>query len=270
MLRAIAVFVLASISAMAQVTVAITPQTTTGLPTVKVNFVGTATSSTGAKIASWKWTFGDGIFCNSPNFCGLTVTHNYPNLGTYSVNLSATDANGVTGSAVASVNVVKTLPPACSVLTDTVYKLPSWITDLTWTSPADVVYGGTLTAQTQQPDYGWLALAQVGQVYCRTLSAGGGTPPYTFSGNLPPGMTVTRIDDTTGLLSGTPTTAGSFSIQLTVVDSKGIRVNLSRNLVVCTPNAECTLSTVMDTYGMYLIAIDRIKDNSAHGKVYQH
>lgn len=59
--------------------------------------------------------------------------------------------------------------------------------------------------------------ATVGTAYSQTLSASGGTAPYTFSatGSLPPGLTL----GAGGTLSGTPTTAGDFSFTATATDA---------------------------------------------------
>ena len=49
----------------------------------------------------------------------------------------------------------------------------------------------------------------------------GGTSPFTWSvsaGSLPPGVT---LNASTGLLSGTPTTAGTYSFTVKVTDSSG-------------------------------------------------
>jgi hypothetical protein len=52
-----------------------------------------------------------------------------------------------------------------------------------------------------------------------TVTATGGTPPYTWSATgLPPGIS---IGSTTGTVSGTPTTAGTFNVTATATDTLG-------------------------------------------------
>jgi outer membrane autotransporter protein len=60
--------------------------------------------------------------------------------------------------------------------------------------------------------------ATVGTAYSQTLSASGGTAPYTFSatGSTPPGMTL----GASGTLSGTPTTAGDFNFTAVATDAQ--------------------------------------------------
>jgi hypothetical protein len=56
--------------------------------------------------------------------------------------------------------------------------------------------------------------------YTATLAAKGSTPPYSWSitsGSLPPGLSFSTV----GTISGTPTTAGSYSVEMTVSDSSG-------------------------------------------------
>jgi hypothetical protein len=63
--------------------------------------------------------------------------------------------------------------------------------------------------------------AKVGAPYTSTMSVANGTAPYTFSitsGSLPPGLT---LNTTTGVISGTPTTAGTYTFAVKVVDATG-------------------------------------------------
>ncbi len=59
----------------------------------------------------------------------------------------------------------------------------------------------------------------VGSVYGATVTASGGTPPYHWdSGTLPPGLV---MDYTTGVISGTPTAAGTYVFTVFVNDAAG-------------------------------------------------
>jgi large repetitive protein len=65
-----------------------------------------------------------------------------------------------------------------------------------------------------------LANGTVGAAYSQAITASGGTGPYTYSvttGSLPAGLTFSSG----GVLSGTPTTAGSFSFTVRATDSVG-------------------------------------------------
>ncbi|MBS9721441.1 putative Ig domain-containing protein [Tianweitania sp. BSSL-BM11] len=60
----------------------------------------------------------------------------------------------------------------------------------------------------------------VAQAYSQTITAAGGTAPYTYaatSGALPAGVTLT----TAGTISGTPTSGGAFSFDVTATDANG-------------------------------------------------
>ena len=64
----------------------------------------------------------------------------------------------------------------------------------------------------------------VGTSYSATLAASGGTKPYSWSaGGLPDGISVSS----SGSLSGTPGTAGSFTVSVTVTDAAGAKATAS-------------------------------------------
>lgn len=65
-----------------------------------------------------------------------------------------------------------------------------------------------------------VANGTVGSAYSQTISGSGGTAPYTFAvtlGSLPAGLTLSS----SGLLSGTPTSAGSSNFTITATDALG-------------------------------------------------
>jgi hypothetical protein len=65
-----------------------------------------------------------------------------------------------------------------------------------------------------------LPAATVGVPYSATLTATGGIPPYTWtviSGSLPPGLSLSSA----GVISGTPTTAGTYNFTVQVIDPLG-------------------------------------------------
>ncbi len=75
-----------------------------------------------------------------------------------------------------------------------------------------------------------LPAAVAGQAYSTTIGATGGAAPYDWTASgLPAGLS---IDPMSGVLSGTPTTAGSFNVTATVTDATSTSDTRSYTLVV--------------------------------------
>jgi hypothetical protein len=65
-----------------------------------------------------------------------------------------------------------------------------------------------------------LPAGTAGVAYSQNLTSVGGTPPLTYQAtSAPPGLTVSSTGATTAVLSGTPTSAGSFSFSIQATDS---------------------------------------------------
>ena len=84
-----------------------------------------------------------------------------------------------------------------------------------------------------------LLQSTVGASYTQTLSASGGSPPFSWSvasGSLPSGLTV----DPGGSLNGTASAAGSFTFTIAVSDSAGANATMNYSLTI---NAGVSLQT---------------------------
>jgi len=86
-----------------------------------------------------------------------------------------------------------------------------------------------------------LANGMVNVPYSASLSssASGGTPPYQWAieaGALPPGLSLSS----TGVISGTPTTAGSYSFTVEATDGSGATASTSATLLINPPTLTIT------------------------------
>ena len=115
--------------------------------------------------------------------------------GTSSFTVTVTDATGCTGSQAYSVTI-NSVP--CPTITLSPTLLPS---------------------------------GMVGTAYYLALNASGGTAPYIYAktaGTRPPGVSLTSG----GLLSGTPTTAGTFNFTVTATDAHGCTGNQAYSIMI--------------------------------------
>ncbi|ELQ6134898.1 autotransporter domain-containing protein [Cronobacter dublinensis] len=98
------------------------------------------------------------------------------------------------------------------------------------------------TTVTIAPASGALPPATMGSAWSQTLSATGGSAPYTWTAHgLPAGIS---LNAATGALSGTPTTAGSFTFSVTVKEAGNVSATASYTLVVgaVTPGVTLTVT----------------------------
>ncbi len=90
---------------------------------------------------------------------------------------------------------------------------------------------------------GALAGGAVGVNYTQALAATGGTPPYTWTvvaGTLPPGLTLSN----SGVLTGTPSAAGTFSFTVQVADSSGAKATTQLSVTIAGANLPAVLAVV--------------------------
>jgi len=105
-----------------------------------------------------------------------------------------------------------------------------------------------------------LAAGMVGVAYSQTLVGSGGVTPYTWSittGTLPAGLTLTG---TTGVIAGTPTTAGTSSFAVQVTDANGqlaagaLSINITSVSSLVITSASLPAGTVGSAYAQTLAA----------------
>jgi len=158
----------------------IVPQTiTTGTSDATVEVVGS--NFTNQTVVLWNGGEVATTVVNNTTLAGTVAASNLTVPGTAVLQLQ----NNITGQRSAPMPIKITSPVAATPLTMTTTSLPS---------------------------------AAVGAPYSVTLAATGGTPSYTWrltSGRMPNGL---ALSSSTGILSGTPTVAGSYSLGITVTD----------------------------------------------------
>lgn len=177
-----------------------------------------ATGGTG----SYRWAITAGSL---PPGLSLDATTGYlsgtpTTSGTFNASMKAYDRADETNSDLLSVSIV--VAPALSILSPGTIVLPDLITPI----------AGPLAITTTS-----VANPVVGTDYSASLAASGGTAPYSWnfaSGALPPGLSLSAG----GVLSGRPTSAGTYTFYIEVFD--GVRAFVGRSFTVTVAAASAT------------------------------
>src|SRR4029077_6003200 len=132
-----------------------------------------------------------------------------------------------------------TLPPGITLSTDGILSgKPTTVGSFTFTvqvtdgiSTASATFTINVSLSTLAFTSNTMPTAGAGRPYSQNLPVTGGTLPYTASvtsGSLPPGLALSS----TGVLSGTPTSAGSFTFAVSVNDSSTPVQNATQTLTI--------------------------------------
>ncbi len=176
---------------------------TTSLPagTMNANYSATLSATGGTPPYSWTTTSGQLPSGLALNAATGTIGGIPSQAGTFPFTAQVTDSKASIASSAISMNIAQA------------QNLPLQLT--TTSLPV-----GTINAS-----------------YSTTLTATGGTPPYswhTTAGQLPPAVTLSAA---TGVIAGTPSQAGTFSFTAQVTDSKAANASAGLSLNVSTAAA---------------------------------
>ncbi|MGN6778154.1 putative Ig domain-containing protein [Rhizobium sp.] len=101
-------------------------------------------------------------------------------------------------------------------------------------APATVSMTITAPNLTFSPPSGALPAGIVTTAYSETITASGGTSPYSYSatGTLPTGL---ALNHATGAVTGTPTTPGNYSFSITATDANGAMTSAAYTIAISPP-----------------------------------
>jgi len=181
--------------------------------TVNVSYSATLAASNGVTPYAWSISVGTLPAGLALNASTGAITGTPTAFGTSNITAKVTDADGLTATANLSIKIL----PAPVVITTT--SLPNGIVN---------------TAG-----------------YSATLASTGGAPPITWSWTAQAGSTLPAgliLAPTTGVISGTPTAAGTFNVSVTATDSSTPALTASKNLsITIIPQLSITTSSPLSS-----------------------
>ncbi|MER8830136.1 putative Ig domain-containing protein [Mesorhizobium sp. M0938] len=157
-----------------------------------------------------------------PSLTSISPTSG-PVTGGTSVTITGVNLNDVTGVTIGGTALIGTTVVNSTTITGTTPANTAGSRNVTVTtlSGSSTLTGGfTYISPTITVGPPSLPSATASNAYSQSVSATGGTAPYSFTvsaGALPPGVSLTSG----GTLAGTPTTAGSFNFTVTATDANG-------------------------------------------------
>ncbi|MFC4763153.1 putative Ig domain-containing protein [Dyella koreensis] len=232
--------------------------TLSGTPTTAgtVNFSVTATDSTTGTGAPFSVMGSYTLTVAAPTITVAPATLPAPTIGTaYSQTITASEGMPTTFTYAVTAGALPaglSLSGSSGVLSGTPTAAGAFNFTVTATDSGSFTgsraYSVTVGAGTVVLSPGTLSNATAEAAYTHTFTASGGTSPYSYSltaGALPPGLSLSSA----GVLSGTPTAAGTFNFTLKATDSStGIGAPFSASqaytLTVAAPTITVTPATL--------------------------
>ena len=199
----------ANLSITVSATTLLVTTTSGSLPTGVINNAYTATLAASGGAGAYTWSLTSGSLPTNLTFNSNGTITGTPNVtGSFPITVKVTDSETPTAQT-ASANLTIVVNNSAPLMITT-SGLPS----------------GVVSAPYSNSAY---------------LSASGGVQPYSwsFTGSLPPGLT---LNASTGQISGTPTSTGTFSFTAKVTDSSGPTQSVTANLSI-TINGVLTITT---------------------------